>query len=89
MKNICQYRYSIDFQRPKFMKIIRIIFLVFFLVLNVSSVLAQVPPCPGCGPDPENPLESPINEDLPYLIAAGLLLGTAVIYRNKTKKASI
>ncbi|WDF59405.1 hypothetical protein PQ462_22180 [Flavobacterium sp. KACC 22758] len=70
------------------MKIIRIIFLVFFLVLNVSSVLSQ-PPCPSCGPDPENPLEGPIDEDLPYLIAAGLLLGTAVIYRNKIKKASI
>jgi hypothetical protein len=70
------------------MKIIRIIFLVFFLVLNMSSVLAQTPPCPG-GCDPENPLEGPINEDLPYLIAAGLLLGTAVIYRNKIKKASI
>jgi hypothetical protein len=89
MKNICHYCYSIDFQRPKFMKIIRIIFLVFFLVLNVSSVLSQPLPCPSCGPDPENPLEGPIDEDLPYLIAAGLLLGTAVIYRNKIKKASI
>lgn len=69
------------------MKIIRIIFLVFFLVLNVSNVLAQ-PPCPG-GCDPEEPLEGPINEDLPYLIAAGLILGSAVIYRNKIKKASI
>ena len=54
----------------------------------MSSVLSQ-PPCPSCGPDPENPLEGPIDEDLPYLIAAGLLLGTAVIYRNKIKKASI
>ncbi len=88
MKNICHYCYSIDFQRPKFMKIIRIIFLVFFLVLNVSSGISQ-PPDPGCLDCPEPPLESPINEDLPYLIAAGLLLGTAVIYRNKIKKASI
>ena len=69
------------------MKIIRIIFLVFFLVLNVSNVLAQDgPPSPG---DPETPLEGPINEDLPYLIVAGLILGSAVIYRNKIKKASI
>ncbi|GAA3759028.1 hypothetical protein [Flavobacterium ginsengiterrae] len=70
------------------MKIIRIIFLVFFLVLNVSNVLAEDPPCPG-GCDPETPLEGPINEDLPYLIVAGLILGSAVIYRNKIKKASI
>lgn len=55
--------------------------------MNVSNVLAQ-PPCPG-GCDPEEPLEGPINEDLPYLIAAGLILGSAVIYRNKIKKASI
>jgi hypothetical protein len=89
MKNICHYCYSIDFQRPKFMKIIRIIFLVFFLVLNVSSGMSQQPPDPGCSDCPENPLEGPIDQDLPYLIAAGLLLGTAVIYRNKTKKASI
>ncbi|MCP2028059.1 hypothetical protein L1276_003227 [Flavobacterium sp. HSC-32F16] len=54
----------------------------------MSSVLSQTPPCPG-GCDPEGPLEGPINEGLPYLIVAGLLLGTAVIYRNKTKKASI
>jgi hypothetical protein len=70
------------------MKIIRIIFLVFFLVLNVSNIMAQGGP-PSPGGDPEGPLEGPINEDLPYLIAAGLLLGTAVIYRNKIKKASI
>lgn len=54
----------------------------------MSNVLAQGggPPSPG---DPEAPLEGPINEDLPYLIAAGLILGSAVIYRNKIKKASI
>lgn len=83
--------YIIDYQRPKFMKINRIVFLVFFLVLNVSSIMAQPgggsnPPVPG-GPDA--PLEGPINEDIPYLIVAGLILGTAVIYRNKIKKASV
>lgn len=69
------------------MKINRIVFLVFFLVLNVSSIMAQVPPVPG-GP-PDTPLEGPINEDIPYLIVAGLILGAAVIYRNKIKKASV
>jgi hypothetical protein len=72
------------------MKINRIVFLVFFLVLNVSSIMAQPgggPPGPGGGPDA--PLEGPINEDIPYLIVAGLILGTAVIYRNKIKKASV
>lgn len=44
-----------------------------------SSATLAAPPGPGL----------PINQDLPYLIAAGLLLGTAVIYRNKIKKASI
>jgi len=49
--------------------------------------MAQVPPVPG-GP-PDTPLEGPINEDIPYLIVAGLILGAAVIYRNKIKKASV
>lgn len=82
--------YIIDYQRPKFMKIKRIVFLVFFLVLNVSNIMAQGSSNPGppSGP-PENPLDMPINEDLPYLIIAGLILGTAVIYRNKIKKASV
>jgi hypothetical protein len=80
--------YIIDYQRPKFMKIKRIVFLVFFLVLNVWNIVAQDPPSPPVGP-PENPLDMPINEDLPYLIIAGLILGTAVIYRNKIKKASV
>ncbi|WP_343615383.1 hypothetical protein [Flavobacterium sp.] len=70
------------------MKIIRIVFSAFFLILlNTSSVLAQVPPTPG-GPGIPPP-GLPINEDLPYLIVAGLILGFTIIYRNKTKKASI
>ncbi|WP_276379797.1 hypothetical protein [Flavobacterium sp. H4147] len=69
------------------MKIIRIVFSAFFLILlNTSSVLAQ-PPAPG-GPGIPPP-GLPINEDLPYLIVAGLILGFTIIYRNKTKKASI
>ncbi|OIV43463.1 hypothetical protein [Flavobacterium johnsoniae] len=71
------------------MKIKRIVFLVFFLVLNVWNIVAQQdPPSPPVG-TPEPPLDMPINEDLPYLIIAGLILGTAVIYRNKIKKASV
>lgn len=68
------------------MKIKRIVFLVFFLVLNVSNIVAG-PPSPPTGPPA--PLDMPINEDLPYLIVAGLILGTAIIYRNKIKKASV
>lgn len=69
------------------MKIKRIVFLVFFLVSVSSIMAAPAPPGPPGPPDP--PLEGPINEDIPYLIVAGLILGTAVIYRNKIKKASV
>ncbi|MDR6762953.1 hypothetical protein J2Y38_003171 [Flavobacterium sp. 2755] len=31
----------------------------------------------------------PINDHIPYLIAAGFVLGMTIIYRNKIKKASI
>ncbi|WP_149206091.1 hypothetical protein [Flavobacterium johnsoniae] len=80
------------------MKIVRIIFLVFFLVLNVPNVLADnepPPPPPAAAKGAASTALAPpapglpINQDLPYLIAAGLLLGTAVICRNKIKKASI
>lgn len=81
--------YCIDFQHFEFMKIIRIIFsAVFLILLNTSNVLAQgTPPAPGA---PGNQVPGlPIDDHLPYLIIGGLILGISIIYRNKTKKASI
>lgn len=85
------------------MKLIRIIFLAFFLIIVNVSALADVPGPPpptratarGASTTAEDPTTTPppeglpINKDLPYLIISGLLLGTVIIYRNKTKKASI
>lgn len=81
------------------MKVIRIIFLVFFLVSANVFVAYSEEPSP---PDPtgknasvtaDGPIEGgidfPINQNLVFLMMAGLVLGTLFIYRNKTKKASV
>ncbi|WP_281231621.1 hypothetical protein [Flavobacterium gelatinilyticum] len=83
------------------MKIIRIFFLAVFLIVS-NVVLAdshQLPPpdqsngtmgTAGVDEDGIPPIaDVPINEDLPYLILSGLILGTVIIYRNKLKKASV
>ncbi|WP_316635790.1 hypothetical protein [uncultured Flavobacterium sp.] len=70
------------------MKVIRIIFLVFFLVFaNVFIAHADPPPGPPTNPNPGDDL--PIDQNIVFLMMAGLALGTVFIYRNKTKKASM
>ena len=88
-------------QHVKIMKRIRIVFLLFFIVLvSISSVKAEVhPPSPENAKtaevpgDEEPPLPPypnvPIDENIIFLMIAGLILGTAVVYKNKIKKASI
>ncbi|SHG66571.1 hypothetical protein [Flavobacterium defluvii] len=78
------------------MKIIRILLALFLLVSNVSGVMANTPPPPTAknasataDDDVPPPPGVPINNQLPYLIGAGLILGMTIIYRNKIKKASI
>ncbi|MBF4493722.1 hypothetical protein IRZ83_16280 [Flavobacterium sp. JLP] len=69
------------------MKINKTIFLAFCLVIaNVSNVLSQAPPDPR--PDPPGQ-ETPLDTNLLILLAAGLIFGTVVIYKNKMKKASM
>lgn len=82
------------------MRIIRIILALFLLAFNMSSVLANTPPPPtaknastsstlDADDDTPPPPGVPINQDLPFLIGTGLILGMTIIYRNKIKKASI
>lgn len=84
-------------QHVKIMKRVRIVFLLFFIVL-VSSVKAEVhPPSPvnanATAFDNDIPVpgevEMPIDENIVFLLIAGLILGTSIIYKNKIKKASI
>ena len=43
--------------------------------------------CPnGCGGQPAN---FPIDENIVFLLGAGLVLGATMVYKNKIKKASI
>ena len=88
-------------QHVKIMKRIRIVFLLFFVVLvSISSVKAEVhPPSPQnarsanmlgdeYGPPPPD-FEMPIDTNIVFLLVAGLVLGTTVVYRHKIKKASM
>jgi hypothetical protein len=88
-------------QHVKIMKRIRIVFLLFFVVLvSISSVKAEVhPPSPQNarsanmlgdedGPPPPD-FEMPIDTNIVFLLVAGLVLGTTVVYRHKIKKASM
>jgi len=86
-------------QHVKIMKRIRIVFLLFFVVLvSISSVRAEVhPPSPVNAtsasegddiPVPDFP-NAPIDQDIIFLVGAGLVLGATVVYKNKIKKASI
>ena len=84
-------------QHVKIMKRIRIVFLLFFIIL-VSSVKAEVhPPSPvnanATAFDNDIPVpgevEMPIDENIVFLLIAGLVLGATVVYKNKIKKASI
>lgn len=84
-------------QHVKIMKRIRILFLLFFIIL-VSSVKAEVhPPSPvnanATAFDNDIPVpgevEMPIDENIVFLLIAGLILGTSIVYKNKIKKASI
>ena len=86
-------------QHVKIMKGIRIVFLLFFVVLvSISSVRAEVhPPSPvnanATAFDNDIPVpgevEMPIDENIVFLLIAGLILGTSIVYKNKIKKASI
>ncbi|WP_125717927.1 hypothetical protein [Flavobacterium ustbae] len=40
-------------------------------------------PCEGCAPN------FPIDENIVFLLGAGLVLGATIVYKNKIKKASI
>ena len=84
-------------QHVKIMKRIRIVFLLFFIIL-VSSVKAEVhPPSPvnanATAFDNDIPVpgevEMPIDENIVFLLIAGLILGASIVYKNKIKKASI
>ncbi|MDX6180670.1 hypothetical protein SGQ44_00790 [Flavobacterium sp. Fl-77] len=66
------------------MKIVRTIFLVFFLILiNVSNVWAQDPPDPEepCDTCPPPPL--PINDHLLLLGVSAVMLGATVMYKRR------
>jgi hypothetical protein len=64
------------------MKIVRTIFLVFFLIVfNVSNVLAQDSPNPGDGDSLVPPL--PINEHLLLLGLSAVILGSVVMYKRR------
>lgn len=76
----------------EFMRIVRTVCLAFFLIVsNPFYVLAEEMPPPPRARDtkPPPPTKVPINEGISFLIASGLILGITIIYRNKTKKASI
>lgn len=71
------------------MRIIRVVFLVFFVLLSISSVKAEEGPPIPIPPDPDPDEEQvPINENIALLLTAGLVLGATVVYKNN-KKASI
>lgn len=64
--------------------------IIAFVLLNVSVAFAQG----GGPPDPDNPDVPvnpglPINENIAFLMIAGTALGITVLYKNKTKKASV
>ncbi|SNR53063.1 hypothetical protein [Flavobacterium sp. ov086] len=81
------------------MKIIRTIFLATVLLLVDFSYAGPSdmphPTAKGAstaGVDDDGtptPTPSPIDQDLFFLMIAGLALGTVFIYRNKIKKASV
>lgn len=82
------------------MKIIRILLALFLIVSSASVSFANTPPPPPqaaktsgtastADDDDITPPGLPINDHIPYLIAAGFVLGMTIIYRNKIKKASI
>jgi len=63
------------------MKIVRTIFLVFFLIVfNVSNLCAQPP-----NPDGEDPIVPPlpINEHLLLLGLSAVILGSVVMYKRR------
>ena len=84
------------------MKINKTIFFAFFLVVvNISAVFAEDNPLPqppeqasktarGGGSTNRQQLPGmPIDQDLIYLVVAGLALGIVMIYKDKIKKASV
>jgi len=82
------------------MKIIRTIFLATVLLLVDFSYAGPSdmphPTAKGAGTAETNAADdtpvtggAPIDQDLVFLMIAGLALGTVFIYRNKIKKASI
>ncbi|CAC9973445.1 MULTISPECIES: hypothetical protein [Flavobacterium] len=83
------------------MKIRNILLALFLIVSSVSVTFADntPPPPPQAAKtsgtasttddDDITPPGLPINDHIPYLIAAGFVLGMTIIYRNKIKKASI
>lgn len=79
------------------MRINKVIFLTFFLVmLNVSGVFAENPPPPdqsktarGGSTNRQQLPGMPIDQDLVYLVVAGFALGIVMLYKDKIKKASV
>ncbi len=87
-------------EHVKIMKIIRTIFLaIVLLMVNFTYAGPKDMPAPTARgaetntvqDDPGTPVVdgAPINQDLVFLMVAGLALGTVFIYRNKIKKASM
>ncbi|RKR10614.1 hypothetical protein C8C83_2291 [Flavobacterium sp. 90] len=74
------------------MKVIRTILLAAVLLLVESSYAdpSNMPP-PGTAQATAAPPVggAPIDQNLVFLMIAGLSLGTVFIYRNKIKKASV
>ncbi|WDF63167.1 hypothetical protein [Flavobacterium sp. KACC 22763] len=50
---------------------------------NKTNAQASAQACPSC------PEGFPINQNIGFLLVAGLALGAVAIYKNKIKKASI
>ncbi|MCC9017445.1 MULTISPECIES: hypothetical protein [Flavobacterium] len=76
------------------MKTIKTVFFTVCLtLLSGFSALAQVtPPAPGPVVPPDDPYDPdivPIDNHLVFLAIVAVVLGIAIIYRNKIKKASV
>ncbi|MFH6997593.1 hypothetical protein ACHRVZ_06655 [Flavobacterium sp. FlaQc-57] len=76
-------------QRVEIMKRLKTVFFAFiFTFLNFSTLLAEDPP------EIDDPLlppreELPIDNQIVFLVVLAVVLGIAVIYRNRIKKASM
>jgi hypothetical protein len=72
------------------MKTKTLILTFFVTFLSVSGIFAQDgDPCPPNQPDCDVAPDGPIDKNIGFLAAGAFVLGIAVIYKNKIKKASV